>query len=98
MNLAGFPYNILFIEDIVRAKDLSKYSIFIFAQCMYKRSTIEAEATPDSVFTFKTKLAPSRKTWISESAHLNELLQEKTHRFTFPPAVGSGTLTLRWMG
>jgi len=35
VNLAGFPYKTLFIEDIVAADDLAEYSLLIFAQCTF---------------------------------------------------------------
>lgn len=38
VNLAGIPYDCLFIEDVVAAKSLQKYDCLIFGQCDYIRN------------------------------------------------------------
>jgi|GEM_PF-6437892 len=35
VNLAGLPYSTLFIEDVAKAENLDKYSVLVFAQCIF---------------------------------------------------------------
>lgn len=40
VNLAGIPYDCLFIEDVVEEKDLSRYGALIFTQCASVKSSL----------------------------------------------------------
>ena len=89
VNLAGIPYDCLFVEDVAGGKDLSRYQALIFAQC----ADVADARYPGLVSGLKSYLAQGGSVILDGRLAVNdERSQERDH------SALDGLLGLRYPG